>query len=43
VGGGWGDGGQTASQRFIYNLSNGDLFFDPDGTGVADWPRRSPT
>jgi len=24
----------TASQRFIYNLSNGDLFFDPDGTGV---------
>ena len=25
----------TANQRFIYNLSNGDLFFDPDGTGVV--------
>jgi Ca2+-binding RTX toxin-like protein len=25
----------TASQRFIYNVTNGDLFFDPDGTGAA--------
>jgi hypothetical protein len=35
---GWAEAGatvaNTASQRFIYNLSNGDLFFDPDGTGV---------
>jgi Ca2+-binding RTX toxin-like protein len=25
----------TASQRFLHNLTNGDLFFDPDGTGPA--------
>ena len=25
----------TASQRFIYNSSNGNLWFDSDGTGVT--------
>jgi Ca2+-binding RTX toxin-like protein len=30
-----GIGATTASQRFIYNNTNGGLFFDLDGTGAT--------
>ncbi len=30
-----GTGATTASHRFIYNSTNGGLFFDPDGNGLS--------